>query len=128
MGRKKTPQVLAEEWYSNSGIELVVDKRTGRIINAAIGPKKTLRAPGSKKDAVVLLESKRVEFTEGTQKKQVSLASADSKRLATLGETAPMGAAGVGLVLTVVGVVLVVRGRREAPEAQNTHMMTSTHT
>ncbi len=63
VGRKKTPQVLAEEWYSNSGIELVVDRRTGRIINAAIGPKKTLRAPGSKKDAVVLLESGRVEFT-----------------------------------------------------------------
>ncbi|NEE24306.1 DUF3068 domain-containing protein, partial [Streptomyces sp. SID7982] len=40
----------------------------------------------------------------------------------------PMGAAGIGLVLTVAGVVLVVRGRREAPEASNTHMMTSTHT
>ncbi|MFG3408941.1 DUF3068 domain-containing protein [Streptomyces sp. NPDC048142] len=125
---KKTPQVLAEEWYSNSGIELVVDRRTGRIINAAIGPRKTLRAPGSTKDAVVLLESKRVEFTEETQLKQVELASADSDRLAMLGTTAPAGAAGLGGVLALVGVVLVVRGRRTEPEAPNAHMTTIPHT
>ncbi|MEU7347015.1 DUF3068 domain-containing protein [Streptomyces bacillaris] len=123
--RPKTPQILAEEWYSNSGIELVVDQRTGRIINAAIGPRKTLRAPGSSKDAVTLLESKRVEFTEETQKKQVELASADSKRLALLGGTLPAGAVALGLVLTLVGTVLVVRGRRSEPEAPNTHMMTN---
>ncbi|MFG3429057.1 DUF3068 domain-containing protein [Streptomyces californicus] len=124
VGRKKTPQVLAEEWYSNSGIELVVDRRTGRIINAAIGPKKTLRAPGSKKDAVVLLESGRVEFTEETQRAQVELASADSDRLALLGTTAPAGAAAVGGVLALAGVVLLVRGRRPEPDAENTHMVT----
>ncbi|MYT95734.1 MULTISPECIES: DUF3068 domain-containing protein [unclassified Streptomyces] len=126
--RPKTPQILAEEWYSNSGIELVVDQRTGRIINAAIGPKKTLRAPGSSKDAVTLLESKRVEFTEETQKTQVELASADSRRLALLGGTLPAGAVALGLVLTLVGTVLVVRGRRSEPEAPNTHMMTNSPT
>ncbi|MFZ4280817.1 DUF3068 domain-containing protein [Streptomyces rhizosphaericola] len=126
--RPKTPQILAEEWYSNSGIELVVDQRTGRIINATIGPKKTLRAPGSSKDAVTLLESKRVEFTEETQKTQVELASADSRRLALLGGTLPAGAVALGLVLTLVGTVLVVRGRRSEPEAPNTHMMTNSPT
>ncbi|MDT0490135.1 DUF3068 domain-containing protein [Streptomyces griseus] len=124
VGESDTPQILAEEWYSNSGIELVVDQRTGRIINAAIGPKKTLRAPGSSKDAVTLLESERVEFTEETQKKQVELASADSDRLALLSGTAPAGAVGGGLVLTAAGLVLVIRGRRTEPEAPNTHMMT----
>lgn len=128
VGKKKIPQVLAEEWYSNSGIELVVDERTGRIMNAAIGPRKTLRAPGSTKDAVVLLESKRVEFTEETQLKQVELASADSDRLAMLGTTAPAGAAGLGAVLALAGVVLVVRGRRTEPDEPNTHMMTIPHT
>ena len=58
VGRKNTPQVLAEEWYSNHGIELVADQRTGRVIYAQIGPRRTLRAPGTKKDAVVLLDSR----------------------------------------------------------------------
>ncbi len=40
------PQVLAEEWYSNHGFELVVDQATGRVIYAQTGPKRTLRAPG----------------------------------------------------------------------------------
>ncbi|MER6194442.1 DUF3068 domain-containing protein [Streptomyces cyaneofuscatus] len=128
VGKPRTPQILAEEWYSNSGIELVVDRRTGRIMNAAIGPKKTLRAPGSKKDAVTLLESKRVEFTKETQLKQVELASADSDRLALLSGTAPAGAVGLGLVLATVGIVLVIRGRRTEPEAPNTHMMTNSPT
>ncbi|MFE2295046.1 DUF3068 domain-containing protein [Streptomyces sp. NPDC059452] len=125
VGKPGSPQILAEEWYSNSGIELVVDRRTGRIINAAIGPKKTLRAPGSSKDAVTLLESERVEFTKATQKKQVQLASADSDRLALLSGTAPAGAVGAGLVLATVGLVLIIRGRRTEPEAPNTHMMTN---
>ncbi|MFJ8558025.1 DUF3068 domain-containing protein [Streptomyces microflavus] len=125
VGKPGTPQILAEEWYSNSGIELVVDRRTGRIMNAAIGPKKTLRAPGSSKDAVTLLESERVEFTKETQLKQVELASADSDRLALLSGTLPAGAIGLGLVLATVGIVLVVRGRRTEPEASNTHMMTN---
>ncbi|CAM5423176.1 hypothetical protein SMICM304S_04374 [Streptomyces microflavus] len=109
----------------NSGIELVGGRRTGRIMNAAIGPKKTLRAPGSSKDAVTLLESERVEFTKETQLKQVELASADSDRLALLSGTLPAGAVGLGLVLATLGIVLVVRGRRTQPEASNTHIMTN---
>ncbi|NBE56732.1 DUF3068 domain-containing protein [Streptomyces boluensis] len=113
----KADQVLAEEWYANHGVELVADQRTGRIVYAQIGPRKTLRKPGSDKDAVVLLESRKIAFTADTQRKQVALADDDSGRLKLVGETLPLGAAGLGLLLGAVGVVLVVRGReRPAPE------------
>jgi hypothetical protein len=107
-------QVLAEEWYANSGIELVADRRTGRIIYAKIGPKVTLRAPGSRKDQVVLLESGRIAFTTRTQNQQVELAKEDSGRLRAVGETLPVGAGVAGLVAAVLGAVLVVRGRPAA--------------
>ncbi|WP_328747029.1 DUF3068 domain-containing protein [Streptomyces sp. NBC_00285] len=110
------PQVLAEEWYSNHGIELVVDQRTGRVVYAQVGPKRTLRAPGAKKDAVVLLDSRKIEFTTATQKEAVRLAKRDSDQLRAVGETLPVGAAVAGFVLAAVGGVLVVRGRRR-PES-----------
>ncbi|ATW47300.1 DUF3068 domain-containing protein [Streptomyces peucetius] len=125
VGMDRTPQVLAEEWYANSAIELVVDRRTGRILLAAIGPRKTLRAPGSGKDAVVLLESARLAFTPETQRQQVELASGDSRRLAVLGSTAPVGASALGAVLALVGAALVARGRRPTPDRTNAHLMTS---
>ncbi|MEV6752258.1 DUF3068 domain-containing protein [Streptomyces sp. NPDC051214] len=118
VGQPKRSNVLAEEWYSNHGVELVADKRTGRIIYAAIGPRKTLRAPGSDKDATVLLESKRIAFTEKTQKAQVKLADDDSSRLKLLGETLPVGAGVLGALLTLAGGVLVLRGRRSDRGAQ----------
>ncbi|MFF7048686.1 DUF3068 domain-containing protein [Streptomyces griseorubiginosus] len=110
------PQVLAEEWYSNHGIELVVDQRTGRVVYAQVGPRRTLRAPGAKKDAVVLLDSRKIAFTSATQKEAVRLAERDSGQLRTVGTTLPIGAAVAGFVLAVVGGVLVVRGRRR-PES-----------
>ncbi|MEU0424477.1 DUF3068 domain-containing protein [Streptomyces canus] len=110
------PQVLAEEWYSNHGIELVVDQRTGRVVYAQVGPKRTLRAPGAKKDAVVLLDSRKIAFTTATQKDAVRLAKRDSGQLRAVGETLPIGAAVAGFVLAAVGGVLVVRGRRR-PES-----------
>ena len=110
------PQVLAEEWYSNHGIELVVDQRTGRVVYAQVGPKRTLRAPGAKKDAVVLLDSPKISFTTATQKDAVRLAKRDSGQLRAVGETLPIGAAVAGFVLAAVGGVLVVRGRRR-PES-----------
>ncbi|MGX1474421.1 UNVERIFIED_CONTAM: hypothetical protein RKD50_003229 [Streptomyces canus] len=110
------PQVLAEEWYSNHGIELVVDQRTGRVVYAQVGPKRTLRAPGAKKDAVVLLDSQKIAFTTATQKDAVRLAKRDSGQLRAVGETLPIGAAVAGFVLAAVGGVLVVRGRRR-PES-----------
>ncbi|MGW0547719.1 DUF3068 domain-containing protein [Streptomyces altiplanensis] len=112
VGSAKPGQVLAEEWYSNARIELTVDRRTGRIMNALIAPKKTLRAPGSKKDAVTLLSSKRLEFTDKTRREQVKLASEDGGRLKLLGETAPLGGGVVGGLLAAVGVVLLMRGSR----------------
>ncbi|WP_030793625.1 DUF3068 domain-containing protein [Streptomyces sp. NRRL S-920] len=112
VGQPKKSQVIADEFYANHGIELVVDQRTGRIIYAAIGPRKTLRAPGSDKDATLLLESKRIGFTTATQKAQVKLAKDDSDRLKLVGETLPVAAGALGAVLAVTGIVLVVRGRR----------------
>ncbi|MFD5404941.1 DUF3068 domain-containing protein [Streptomyces griseorubiginosus] len=110
------PQVLAEEWYSNHGIELVVDQRTGRVVYAQVGPRRTLRAPGAKKDAVVLLDSRKIAFTSATQKDAVRLAKRDSGQLRAVGTTLPIGAAVAGFVLAVVGGVLVARGRRR-PES-----------
>ncbi|WP_093802282.1 DUF3068 domain-containing protein [Streptomyces sp. Wb2n-11] len=112
VGSAEPGQVLAEEWYSNARIELTVDRRTGRIMNALIAPKKTLRAPGSRKDAVTLLSSKRLEFTDATRREQVKLASEDGGRLKLLGETAPLGGGVVGGLLAAVGVVLLMRGSR----------------
>lgn len=116
------PQVLAEEWYSNHGIELVVDQRTGRVVYAQVGPKRTLRAPGAKKDAVVLLDSRKIAFTTATQKEAVRLAKRDSDQLRAVGETLPVGTAVAGFVLAAVGGVLVVRGRRrpESTEMRDT--------
>ncbi|WP_328771888.1 DUF3068 domain-containing protein [Streptomyces sp. NBC_00286] len=104
-------QVLAEEWYANHGVELVVDEATGRILYAATGIRQTLRAPGSDEDAAVLLDAKRLAFTTDTQKEQVKLAKADSRQLRLVGQTLPIGAAGAGALLALVGVILVVRGR-----------------
>jgi hypothetical protein len=112
VGQKNKPQVLAEEWYSNHGIELVADQRTGRVVYAQVGPRRTLRAPGAKKDAVVLLDSNKLAFTTATQKGQVKLAKKESGQLRMVGQTLPITAAVAGFVLVVMGGVLVVRGRK----------------
>ncbi|MEU3334708.1 DUF3068 domain-containing protein [Streptomyces sp. NPDC002144] len=119
VGQKNKPQVLAEEWYANHGIELVVDQRTGRVLYAQVGPRRTLRAPGSKKDAVVLLDSRKLGFTTQTQKSQVKLAKKESGQLRMVGETLPIGAAVAGFVLAAIGGALVVRGRKrpESPDS-----------
>ncbi|MER6358543.1 DUF3068 domain-containing protein [Streptomyces sp. NPDC001634] len=119
VGRPSVGQVLAEEWYANQGIELVVDQRTGRVIYAQVGPRRTLRAPGSAKDSVVLLDSRKIAFTAATQKDQVKQAKKESGRLRLVGQTLPIGAAVTGFVLAVAGAVLVVRGRRN-PETSDT--------
>ncbi|QOV38551.1 DUF3068 domain-containing protein [Streptomyces ferrugineus] len=116
------PQVLAEEWYSNHGFKLVVDQRTGRVIYAQTGPRRTLRAPGGDKDAAVLLDSEKIAFTTATQKEAVRQAKRDSGLLRLVGEILPIGAAGAGFVLAVVGGVLVVRGRKQ-PESPGTSEM-----
>ncbi|MGW3007584.1 DUF3068 domain-containing protein [Streptomyces sp. NPDC001219] len=112
VGRPRQGQIQAEEWYANSGIELVVEPRTGRIMNAVLSPVKTLRAPGSRRTAVTLLRGERLEFTPATQRAQVRLAKADSDRLVLVGRTLPVTAAAAGAVLVPAGVVWVVRGRR----------------
>lgn len=110
--RPRQGQIQAEEWYANRRIELVVDRRTGRIIDASISPLKTLRAPGSARDAVTLLRGEGLRFTDETQRAQVDLADKDSTRLRLVGETLPLVAVAVGGASGVFGLVLVVRGRR----------------
>lgn len=119
VGQKSKPQVLAEEWYSNHGIELVVDQRTGRVLYAQVGPRRTLRAPGAKKDAVVLLDSEKLGFTTATQKEQVKQAKKESGQLRMVGQTLPIASAVAGFVLAAVGAVLVVRGRKRPELAEN---------
>ncbi|GAA3821993.1 hypothetical protein GCM10022403_064390 [Streptomyces coacervatus] len=120
--QKNKPQVLAEEWYSNHGIELVVDQRTGRVLYAQVGPRRTLRAPGAKKDAVVLLDSQKLSFTTATQRDQVKLAKKESGQLRMVGQTLPITAAVAGFLLAMVGGALVARGRKrpDLPETSQT--------
>ncbi|GAA0641139.1 DUF3068 domain-containing protein [Streptomyces thermocarboxydovorans] len=112
VGQPDRPQVLAEEWYANHGVELVVDQATGRVIYAQTGPRRTLRAPGGEKDAAVLLDAGRIAFTTETQKEAVRQAKRDSGQLRLVGVTVPIGAAVAGFVLAVAGGVLVARGRK----------------
>ncbi|GGN56506.1 hypothetical protein GCM10011579_017650 [Streptomyces albiflavescens] len=119
VGEPKRSQVLAEEWYANHLIELVVDQRTGRVIYAQVGPRKTLRAPGGKKDAAVLLDSQKLAFTTATQKDQVDQAKTESGQLRMVGQTLPIGAGVLGFVLAAVGVVLVVRGRPDPDTSES---------
>ncbi|WP_435228684.1 DUF3068 domain-containing protein [Streptomyces sp. Tue6028] len=111
VGEPERSQVLAEEWYANHLIELVVDQRTGRVIYAQVGPRRTLRAPGGTKDAAVLLDSRKLAFDTATQKDQVKQAKSESGQLRMVGQTVPIGAGVLGFVLAAVGAVLVVRGR-----------------
>src|SRR5690606_7609188 len=104
---------LAEEWYANHGVELVVDQRTGRVIYAQTGPKRTLRAPGADKDAAVLLDAEKISFTTATQREAVRQAEEDSGRLRMVGETRPVVAVVAGSVLALAGGRLVARGRKE---------------
>ncbi|GGZ11771.1 DUF3068 domain-containing protein [Streptomyces poonensis] len=112
VGAPDRPQVLAEEWYANHGIELVVDRTTGRVLHAQTGPRRTLRAPGAHRDAAVLLDSRKLAFTPATQRAAVAQAQRDGERLRLLGRTVPFGAAVAGSALAVAGAVLVIRGRR----------------
>ncbi|MFF3493797.1 DUF3068 domain-containing protein [Streptomyces sp. NPDC002795] len=118
VGQPEKSQVLAEEWYANHGVELVADQRTGRVLYAAVGPRKTLRAPGADKDATVLLDSRKIAFTPATQRGQVALAQDDNDRLTLLGTTLPLTAGGLGVLLVAAGLVFVVRGRRGGPEPE----------
>ena len=116
------PQVLAEEWYANHGIELIVDQRTGRVLRAQTGPKQTLRAPGADEDAAVLLDAEKIVFTDRTQKEAVRQAERDSGQLRLLGETLPVGAAVAGGLLAVAGGVLLARGRTEEEDTETPGM------
>ncbi|MEV7004814.1 DUF3068 domain-containing protein, partial [Streptomyces sp. NPDC093982] len=97
VGLPKQGQVLAEEWYANAGIELIVEQRTGQIMNVKTAPEVTLRAPRSKYDAVTLLQSDRLEMTPKMQQEQVEFASKNSSDLHLVGKKAPMAGGVVGV-------------------------------
>ncbi|MGY1454688.1 DUF3068 domain-containing protein [Streptomyces sp. SS8] len=105
-------QVLAEEWYANDRIELVVDPRTGRLLDVSLAPRMTLRAPGGERDEAVLLRSDRLRFSEATRRQAVRLAESDNRRLRMLGETAPAGAALAGTLLAVAALPVGRRAKR----------------
>ncbi|MEY9998040.1 hypothetical protein ABIE67_010159 [Streptomyces sp. V4I8] len=110
VGLPKQKQVIAEEWYANAGIELTVDQRTGQIMNVKTAPEVTLRAPGSKYDAVTLLRSGGLEMPPAMQREQVEFAAKNSRALELVAETAPKAGGLVGSILAFVGGVWVVRG------------------
>ncbi|MEV0278943.1 DUF3068 domain-containing protein [Streptomyces sp. NPDC050610] len=114
VGQPRRSQVQAEEWYANDRIDLVVDRRTGRVLNASLSPHVTLRAPGGRRDAVTLLQGDGVAFTPGTQREQVDVARRENRKLRLIGETAPLGAAVVGVFAAAGGVLLLVRGATRA--------------
>lgn len=115
VGLPKRPQVQAEEWYANPAIDLVVDPRTGRVLDSAISPVKTLRAPGGAKDAVTLFQGDRLEFDRQTQRHQVDLAAKDNRKLLLIGTVAPLTGAGAGTLLTAAGAGLLLFGLRKSP-------------
>ncbi|WP_155057900.1 DUF3068 domain-containing protein [Streptomyces blattellae] len=121
-------QVFAEEWYSNHGIELVVDQATGRVIYAQTGPRSTLRAPGGDEDAAVLLDSRKIAFTDETQEFAVERAKEESGLLRLVGRTLPAGTGVAGFALAAVGGVLVVRGRKHPEPSQGSEQSTPTLT
>ncbi|MFD0318568.1 porin PorA family protein [Streptomyces flavalbus] len=94
------------------GVRLVVDQPTGRVLYAGLGPRQTLRAPGAKKDAVVVLDARKLAHTSETQEFAVGHAREDGARLRAVGTTVPVGAATAGVVLATAGTVLLLRGRR----------------
>ncbi|MFI0236242.1 DUF3068 domain-containing protein [Streptomyces sp. NPDC016845] len=110
VGQPDKGQVLAEEWYANHRVDLVADPRTGRIVYAAVGPRLTLRAPGTARDAAVLLDSRKIAFTPATQRAQVALARDDNDLLRLLGTVLPLVAGVLGALLVAAGTVFVVRG------------------
>jgi len=59
----------------------------------------------------VLLDAEKLAFTADTQKFAVDRAKEESGQLRAVGQTLPIGAGALGLVLAAVGVFLVVRGR-----------------
>jgi len=92
------------------------------VIYAQVGPRKTLRAPGGKTDAAVLLDSQKLAFTAATQKDQVDQAKTESGQLRMVGLTLPIGAGVLGFVLAALGAVLVVRGRQDPDTSESSQV------
>ncbi|MFI8836462.1 DUF3068 domain-containing protein [Streptomyces afghaniensis] len=113
VGLPRQGQVLAEQWYANARIALVVDRHSGQIIDASIAPKVTLRRPGGERDEVTLLQSDRLGMSDATRRVVVNRAVADSRKLQLIEGTLPTAALSVGGPLAVLALLmLLVQGRR----------------
>lgn len=121
VGRPKQSQVFAEEWYANDRIDLLVDPRTGTLLDVSLAPRMTLRAPGGKQDEVVLLHSEKLRTTEATRRAAVATAADSTRQLDALGRTAPVAAAATGAPVALAGLVLITRrsSRRPKTPARN---------
>lgn len=115
VGLPRQAQVLAEQWYANPRIALVVDRRSGEIIDASIAPKVTLRRPGGGQDQVTLLQSDRLAMTDATRRVVVDRAVDDSRKLQLVDETLPIGALTVGGPLALLGLVMLLVRERRSP-------------
>ncbi|MEK8170612.1 porin PorA family protein [Streptomyces sp. M19] len=67
---------------------------------------------GGHRDAVTLLRSGGIRFTDATRRAQVGLARDDNDRLRLVGRVAPLAAASAGTVLTAAGAALTLRRPR----------------
>ncbi|MZG19365.1 DUF3068 domain-containing protein [Streptomyces sp. SID5914] len=113
--RPEQAQVFAEQWFSDAGVELVVDPSTGMVINSTIAPKVTLRAPGGKRDMVTLLQTDRLTLPKSELQAGVTTASDLSHQLRLISKTVPATAAAAGAPIAVIGLTLLIRGRRKLP-------------
>ncbi|MFJ7969686.1 DUF3068 domain-containing protein [Streptomyces sp. NPDC096324] len=121
VGLPERPEVLAEEWYSNHGIELIADQRTGRMIYAKVAPRMTLRTPGSKQDEMVLLDSQKLDSTTTTQQDSVRQARKESGQLRLVSEVLPVGFGAAGFALAGVGSALAIRGLKRSESSGTSH-------
>ncbi|MFE9687242.1 DUF3068 domain-containing protein [Streptomyces sp. NPDC006285] len=119
VGAPHQPQVMADVYYANTGIEYVVGQRTGRILYGKSSPRQTMRRPGASTDSVVLLAAPHgLAMSPADQATNAAAARRDRDRLRLLGVTAPLVAATAGLLSSAAGAVLLIRRRHDEEEEQ----------
>jgi hypothetical protein len=113
-GGSGTGDVNAEVVFSNDRT-LLVEPTTGSIVKVTETPATVLRGPDGTTGVTVL--SADLGPTDEAVKKKVAEAGDKSDQITLIRSTVPWGAAGLGLVLLVAGLVLVLTARRGAHSA-----------
>lgn len=109
------PQVTLDVFYTNKR-KLWVEPTTGWILKAQEAATTTLRMPGTNQDVATVLSTD-LTFTDETVDDLADRAEDDKGKIDLVEKTLPLTALIVGGVLLVVGLVLVLTGRRAAPAA-----------